>query len=218
MPSNVQNTILIQYKRKLSEWDIQRQKLMAYTQHRKQNYRWTSFDRWQYTNRLKDYFPQNLITSTPLQFKLVKQLIFWQYFKRQQLKTWRLINFQCMIMYQQRKFQVTAQECIFIFFYFRKLIIVDCTQLKQLVSILQAGVKGVHVNNIQFRDSSSSRYGSQNTKMQLTLIIAVLSSCPESQQLYKYVDLCTPNCPLHSFRFRFPNCCIFPKVDFCNQK
>ncbi|CAL5972230.1 Hypothetical_protein [Hexamita inflata] len=127
-----------------------------------------------------------------------------------------------MIMYQQRKLQVTAQECIFIFFYFRKLIIVDCTQLKQFVSILQAGVKGVHVtNNIQFRDSSSSRYGSQNTKMQLTLIIAVKPSSPESQQLFKYVDLCTPNCSLHSFRFvliLFPNCCISPKVDFCNQK
>ncbi|CAL5989352.1 Hypothetical_protein [Hexamita inflata] len=39
-----------------------------------------------------------------------------------------LMIFQCMIMYQQRKLQVTAQQYIFIFFYFRKLIIVDCTQ------------------------------------------------------------------------------------------
>ncbi|CAL6063126.1 Hypothetical_protein [Hexamita inflata] len=54
--------------------------------------------------------------------------------------------------------------------------------MRQLVSILQAGVKGVHVtNNIQLRDSSSSRYGSQNTKIQLTLIIAVKPSSPESQ-------------------------------------
>ncbi|CAL6054685.1 Hypothetical_protein [Hexamita inflata] len=132
------------------------------------------------------------------------------------------MNFQCMIMYQQDKDKVTTKEYIFTFLYFRKLIIVDYTQLKQLVSILQAGVKGDHVtNNIQFRDSSSSRYGSQNSKMQLTLIIAVKPSSRESQQLFKYVDLGTPNCPLHSFRFapiRFPNCCIFPKVDFCNQK
>ncbi|CAL5982820.1 Hypothetical_protein [Hexamita inflata] len=132
------------------------------------------------------------------------------------------MNFQCMIMYQQDKDNVTTKEYIFTFLYFRKLIIVDYTQLKQFVSILWAGVKGVHItNNIQFRDSSSSRYGSQNSKMQLTWIIVVKPSSPESQQLFKYVDLCTPNCPLHSFRFapiRFPNCCIFPKVDFCNQK
>ncbi|CAL6059296.1 Hypothetical_protein [Hexamita inflata] len=132
------------------------------------------------------------------------------------------MNFQCMIMYQHRKFQEAVQQYIFIFFYFRKLIIVDCTQLRYLVSILWAGVKGVHfTNNIQFRDSSSSRYGSQNTKIQLTLIIAVKPSSQESQQLFKYVDLGTPNCPLHSFRFapiQFPICCIFPKVDFCNQK
>ncbi|CAL6000840.1 Hypothetical_protein [Hexamita inflata] len=100
------------------------------------------------------------------------------------------MNFQCMIMYQQDKDEVTAQECIFIFFYSRKLINVDCTQLKQFVSILQAGVKGVHVtNNIQFRDSSSSRNGSQNDIIQLTLLIAVKPSSPESQQLFKYVDL-----------------------------
>ncbi|CAL6028505.1 Hypothetical_protein [Hexamita inflata] len=80
------------------------------------------------------------------------------------------------------KDEVTAQEYIFIFFYFRKLIIVDGTQLKQLVSILLAGVKGVHVtNNIQLRDFSSSLYGSQNSKMQLTLNIAVKPSSPESQ-------------------------------------
>ncbi|CAL6070735.1 Hypothetical_protein [Hexamita inflata] len=141
---------------------------------------------------------------------------------RQQLKTWRLMNFQCMIMYQQDKDEVTAQECIFIFFYFRKLIIVDCTLQKQFVSILWAGVKGVYItNNIQFRDSSSSRNGSQNSKMQLTLIIAVKPSSPESLLLFKQIDLGTPNCPLHSFRFapiQFPICCIFPKVDFCNQK
>ncbi|CAL6027732.1 Hypothetical_protein [Hexamita inflata] len=101
---------------------------------------------------------------------------------RQQLKTWCFMNFQCMIMYQQDKDKVTTKVYIFTFLYFRKLIIVDWSQLKQLVSILQAGVKGVHVtNNIQFRDSSSSRYGSQNTKMQLTLIIAVKPSSPESQ-------------------------------------
>ncbi|CAL5999202.1 Hypothetical_protein [Hexamita inflata] len=121
-----------------------------------------------------------------------------------------------MIMYQQDKDKVTTKEYIFTFFYFRKLIIVDCTQLKQLVSILWAGVKGVHVtNNIQFSDSGSSRYGSQNDKMQLTLIIAVKPSSPKSQQLFKYVNLCTPNCPLPSFRFApilFLNCCIFPKV------
>ncbi|CAL6070225.1 Hypothetical_protein [Hexamita inflata] len=141
---------------------------------------------------------------------------------RQQLKTWCFMNFQCMIMYQQDKDKVTTKVYIFTFLYFRKLIIVDYTQLKQFVSILQAGVKGGHVTNIiQFRDSSSSRYGSQNSKMQLTLIITVKPSSPESQQPFKYVDLCTHNCPLHSFRFapiRFPICCIFPKVDFCNQK
>ncbi|CAL5985029.1 Hypothetical_protein [Hexamita inflata] len=82
---------------------------------------------------------------------------------RQQLKTWCLMNFQCMIMYQQDKDEVTAYKCIFIFFYFRKLIIVEvnyCTLQKQLVSILQAGVKGVHVtNNIQYRDSCCYLYG-----------------------------------------------------------
>ncbi|CAL6024605.1 Hypothetical_protein [Hexamita inflata] len=93
-----------------------------------------------------------------------------------------------MIMYQLDKDKATALECIFIFYYFRKLIIVDCTQLKQLVSIFWAGVKGVHVtNNIQSRDSSSSRYGSQNSKMQLTLIIAVTvlnlsQTCNSSRQ------------------------------------
>ncbi|CAL6024074.1 Hypothetical_protein [Hexamita inflata] len=99
------------------------------------------------------------------------------------------MNFQCMIMYQQDKDEVTAQECIFIFFYFRKLIIVYCTQLKQFVSILQAGVKGVHVtNNIYFIDSSSSRYGSQNSKMQFTFKIVVNPSSPESLLLFKYVE------------------------------
>ncbi|CAL6066867.1 Hypothetical_protein [Hexamita inflata] len=98
------------------------------------------------------------------------------------------MNFQCMIMYQQDK--VTTKEYIFTFLYFRKLIIVDYLQLKQLVSILWAGVKGVHVtNNIQFSDSSSSRYGSQNDKMQLTLIIAVKPSSPIKwgSQLYDII-------------------------------
>ncbi|CAL6044851.1 Hypothetical_protein [Hexamita inflata] len=96
------------------------------------------------------------------------------------LKKSTLINIQCMIRYQQRKHKVTAELYIFTFFKYSKFIIADCASLKQLISIIRAGVKGVHVTiDVQFRDSSSSRYGSQNTKMQLTLIIAVQPSSPE---------------------------------------
>ncbi|CAL6063206.1 Hypothetical_protein [Hexamita inflata] len=90
------------------------------------------------------------------------------------------INIKCIIRHQQRKHKVTAKLYIFTFFKYSKFIIADCATLKQLISIIRAGVKGVHVtNDIQFRDSSSSRYGSQNTKMQLTLVITVKPSSPE---------------------------------------
>ncbi|CAL6061257.1 Hypothetical_protein [Hexamita inflata] len=99
---------------------------------------------------------------------------------RLQWKKSTSINIQCMIRYQQRKHKVTAELYIFTFFKYSKFIIADCVTLKQLISIIRAGVKGVHVtNNIQFRESSSSRYGSQNSKMQQTLIIAVKPSSPK---------------------------------------
>ncbi|CAL6003918.1 Hypothetical_protein [Hexamita inflata] len=98
---------------------------------------------------------------------------------RLQLKKSTLINIQCMIRYQQRKYKVTANY-IFSHYSNTQSLQLDCASLKQLISIIRAGVKGVHVtNDIQFSDSSSSRQVGQNTKMQLTLIIAVKPSSPE---------------------------------------
>ncbi|CAL5986916.1 Hypothetical_protein [Hexamita inflata] len=98
------------------------------------------------------------------------------------LKKSTLINIQCMIRYQQRKCKVTTELYIFTLFKYSKFKIADCATLKQQISIIRTGVKEVHVtNDIQFIDSNSSRYGSQNTKMQQTLIIAVKPSSPESK-------------------------------------
>ncbi|CAL6063049.1 Hypothetical_protein [Hexamita inflata] len=99
---------------------------------------------------------------------------------RLQLKKSTPINIQCMIRHQQRKHKVTAELYIFTFFKYSKFTIADCASLKQLLSIISAGVKGVHAtNNIQFQDSNSSRQVGQNTKMQFTLIISVKPSSPE---------------------------------------
>ncbi|CAL6002568.1 Hypothetical_protein [Hexamita inflata] len=122
-----------------------------------------------------------------------------------------------MIMYQQRKLKVTAQQYIFIFFNFRKLITVDCTQLKQLVSIMGWGERSTCYQQyiiLRFPQLLLWQLKYQN--------VINFNYCRQTFQpgLFKYVDLCTPNCHLHSFRFapiQFPICCIFPKVDFCNQ-
>ncbi|CAL6035245.1 Hypothetical_protein [Hexamita inflata] len=99
---------------------------------------------------------------------------------RLQLKKSTPINIQCMIRYQQRKHKVTAELYIFTLFKYSKFIIADCASLKQLISIIRAGVKGVRVtNDIQFCDSSSSRQVGQKTQMQLTLVITVKPSSPE---------------------------------------